>query len=248
MPPSSFLIFCNRKYVNKAQRVPLFTFSALCDISWNKNKFQKIQIFFQKKNVLRFLSLRYSVYFRRSRLVNTKTDPFKWKSIRSPKQVVFTGTIFSFHVPRLFIHTKTSTDSTNVAQNGAAIFVLAFFCLLAFCGIHKVWKIVKIIVSSLNGYFITFKCAPYENATFPRVFSSIQSKGPFDSECKFSQNSYKVENCSQWSSTSKFTNQLEKLFEGYLCVFGTVSLFRIFFYNFLNGLSPFGFLIVLKNF
>ena len=43
-PPSDFLIFCNRKYVNESQRVPPFHFSALCDIL--KVFFQKI--FFQK--------------------------------------------------------------------------------------------------------------------------------------------------------------------------------------------------------
>ena len=31
-PLQVFLIFCNRKYVNESQRVPLFHFSALCDI------------------------------------------------------------------------------------------------------------------------------------------------------------------------------------------------------------------------
>ena len=31
-PPSSFLIFCNRMYVNESQRVPPFHFLALCDI------------------------------------------------------------------------------------------------------------------------------------------------------------------------------------------------------------------------
>ena len=40
VPPSSFLIFCNRMYVNEAQRVPLFHFSALCDI---------FEVFFKKK-------------------------------------------------------------------------------------------------------------------------------------------------------------------------------------------------------
>ena len=32
VPLSSFLIFCNRMYVNESQRVPPFQFSALCDI------------------------------------------------------------------------------------------------------------------------------------------------------------------------------------------------------------------------
>ena len=48
--PSSFLIFCNRMYVNKSKRVdsnkPLLHFSALCDIFRKKNS--KISYFFQK--------------------------------------------------------------------------------------------------------------------------------------------------------------------------------------------------------
>ena len=39
-PPSIFLIFCNRMYVNESQRVPPFHFSALCDI---------FEVFFKKK-------------------------------------------------------------------------------------------------------------------------------------------------------------------------------------------------------
>ena len=39
-PPSNFLIFCNRMYVNESQRVPPFHFSALCDI---------FEVFFQEK-------------------------------------------------------------------------------------------------------------------------------------------------------------------------------------------------------
>ena len=43
VPPSDFLIFCNRKYVNESQRVPRFHFSALCDVFevFFKNFFQK---------------------------------------------------------------------------------------------------------------------------------------------------------------------------------------------------------------
>ena len=43
VPPSDFLIFCNRKYVNESQRVPPFHFSALCDVFevFFKNFFQK---------------------------------------------------------------------------------------------------------------------------------------------------------------------------------------------------------------
>ena len=53
--------------VYKSKRVPLLHFSALCDI-FRKNFFSKISSFFPK-NVLRFLSLRYSADLRRSRLV-----------------------------------------------------------------------------------------------------------------------------------------------------------------------------------
>ena len=48
---------------------PLFYIFRHCaTFSERKNFFQKFQVFFQK-NVLRFLSLRYSADFRRSRLV-----------------------------------------------------------------------------------------------------------------------------------------------------------------------------------
>ena len=66
VPLSSFLIFCNRIYVNKAQRVPPFTFFGTMR-HFPKEKNSKISSL--KKNVLRFLSLRYSADFRRSRLV-----------------------------------------------------------------------------------------------------------------------------------------------------------------------------------
>ena len=45
-PPSSFLIFCNRMYVNKSQRVPLLHFSALCDIFRKKKNFKKVFFLF----------------------------------------------------------------------------------------------------------------------------------------------------------------------------------------------------------
>ena len=67
-PLSSFLIFCNRIYVNKAQRVPPFTFFGTMR-HFLKEKNQKFQVFFFKKSLLRILSLRYSADFRRSRLV-----------------------------------------------------------------------------------------------------------------------------------------------------------------------------------
>ena len=65
----SFLLFCYRMRVYKSKRVPLLHFSALCDIFRKKFFFRKFQIFFPKKNVLRFLSLRYCADLRRSRLV-----------------------------------------------------------------------------------------------------------------------------------------------------------------------------------
>ena len=49
VPPSDFLIFCNRKYVNESQRVPPFHFSALCDVF--EVFFKK---FFQKKIFKKF--------------------------------------------------------------------------------------------------------------------------------------------------------------------------------------------------
>ena len=51
---------------------PLLHFLALCDI-FRKKKIQKFQCFSSKK-VLRFLSLRYSADFRRSRLVQLSQD------------------------------------------------------------------------------------------------------------------------------------------------------------------------------
>ena len=52
-PPSSFLIFCNRMYVNESQRVPPFHFLALCDI---------FEVFFQK-NFQIFVPSRETVIF-----------------------------------------------------------------------------------------------------------------------------------------------------------------------------------------
>ena len=58
--------------VYKSKRVPRLHFSALCDIFRKKIFVEKFQVFFQK-NVLRFLSLKYSADLRRSRLVGLKT-------------------------------------------------------------------------------------------------------------------------------------------------------------------------------
>ena len=49
VPPSDFLIFCNRQYVNESQRVPLFIFRHYATFSkffFRKNFFKKI--FFKK--------------------------------------------------------------------------------------------------------------------------------------------------------------------------------------------------------
>ena len=54
-------------YGNKSKRVPLLNFLALFDI-FLKEKIQKFQVFSQK-NVLRFLSRKYSADFGRYRLV-----------------------------------------------------------------------------------------------------------------------------------------------------------------------------------
>ena len=68
LPPSRFLIFCNGMFVNKSRRVPPFTFFGIMRLFFERKKFSKISFFFQKI-VLRFLSVRYSADFRRSRLV-----------------------------------------------------------------------------------------------------------------------------------------------------------------------------------
>ena len=62
------MIFCNRIYVDKAQRVPPFTFFGTMR-HFLKEKKSKISSFFLKKSLSRILSLRYSADFRRSRLV-----------------------------------------------------------------------------------------------------------------------------------------------------------------------------------
>ena len=62
VPSFEFLIFCNILYVNKYKIVPRFTF------------FDTMRHFSKEKNVLRFLSLRYSADFRRSRFISTPFD------------------------------------------------------------------------------------------------------------------------------------------------------------------------------
>ena len=56
-------------HVWKSKRVPSFTFFGTVRHFPKEKNFRKFQVFFQK-NVLRFLSLRYSADFRRSRLVS----------------------------------------------------------------------------------------------------------------------------------------------------------------------------------
>ena len=73
-PPLSFLLFCNRMHVWKSKRVPSSTFFGTVRHFPKEKFFSKISVFFQK-NVLRFLSLRYSADFRRSRLVTTNSCP-----------------------------------------------------------------------------------------------------------------------------------------------------------------------------
>ena len=66
VPLSSFLIFATEN-VNKTQKIPPFTFFGTMR-HFLKEKIKKFKFFF-KKSLLRFLSLRYSADFRRSRLV-----------------------------------------------------------------------------------------------------------------------------------------------------------------------------------
>ena len=68
-PPLSFLLFCYRMRVYKSKRVPPFTFFGTVRHFPKEIFFLKNFKFFPKKNVLRFLSLRYSADLRRSRLV-----------------------------------------------------------------------------------------------------------------------------------------------------------------------------------
>ena len=62
-------MFINQKWS------PLLLFSALCDIFRKRKIFENFK-FFSQKNVLRFLSLRYSADFRRSRLVYPRSTVF----------------------------------------------------------------------------------------------------------------------------------------------------------------------------
>ena len=68
-PPLSFLLFCYRMRVYKSKRIPPFTFFGTVRHFPKEFFFENFK-FFSKKNVLRFLSLRYSADLRRSRLVD----------------------------------------------------------------------------------------------------------------------------------------------------------------------------------
>ena len=56
-------------HVYKSKKVSPFTFFGTVRHFPKEKYFRKLQVFFPTKNVLRFLSLRYSADFRRSRLV-----------------------------------------------------------------------------------------------------------------------------------------------------------------------------------
>ena len=99
-PPSSFLIFCNRRYVNKSKRVPPFTFFGTMR-HLLKEKNCKIPSFFSKKNVSRFLSLKYSPDFRRSRRYSTTV-------FRTLCDKMFSVTIVGYEIFPTFLSTYTS--------------------------------------------------------------------------------------------------------------------------------------------
>ena len=90
VPPLSFLLFCYRMRVYKSKRVSPFTFFGTVR-HFPKDIFFEIFKFFSKKNVLRFLSLRYSADLRRSRLVY-----FLNVSYKTGRDFVFFGTVRLF--------------------------------------------------------------------------------------------------------------------------------------------------------
>ena len=69
VPPLRFLLFCNRMHIYKSKKSPFYIFRHCATFS-ERGKSSKISSFLSKKNVLRFLSLRYSADFRRSHLVD----------------------------------------------------------------------------------------------------------------------------------------------------------------------------------
>ena len=68
VPLSSILILCNRMYVDESKKVPRFYIFRHYAKFFERKKFKNFK-FFPEKKVLRFLNLRYSTDFRRSRLV-----------------------------------------------------------------------------------------------------------------------------------------------------------------------------------
>ena len=108
-PPLSFLLFCYRMRVYKSKRVPPFTFFGTVR-HFPKEIFFEIFKFFPKKNVLRFLSLRYSADLRRSRLVFTSIKLFNFLNC----------------FPHDFLFSLTKVKTSGV--------VLGLFFSEAFCG------------------------------------------------------------------------------------------------------------------
>ena len=67
-PPLSFFVILQQNACLEIKKGPSFTFFGTVRHFSKEKCFRKFQVLFQK-NVLRFLSLRYSADFRRSRLV-----------------------------------------------------------------------------------------------------------------------------------------------------------------------------------
>ena len=72
----SFLLLCYRMRVYKSKRVPSFTFFGTVRHFPKEKFFFENFKFFSRKNVLRFLSLRYSADLRRSPLVRSYCSGF----------------------------------------------------------------------------------------------------------------------------------------------------------------------------
>ena len=98
------MIFCNRIYVNKAQRIPSFTFFGTMR-HFLKEKNSKISSFSSKKYLLRFLSLRYSADFRRSRLDDFNNNLFNFQST-----FTFLNPRFSSRLLQWLVFFRQTTD------------------------------------------------------------------------------------------------------------------------------------------
>ena len=72
VPPLSFFVILQQNACLEIKKGPLFYIFGTVRHFPKEKFFRKFQVFFQK-NVLRFLSLRYSADFRRSRLVILST-------------------------------------------------------------------------------------------------------------------------------------------------------------------------------